>query len=306
MTKRLLLLSTALFTLAYCQAPAPAPAPVKKAVPAKKIVATPAPAPVQQAKPQPPANELTVEQVCQLVQAGLSEDLVIAKIKKNNKAFDLTTEQLLQLKKAGASDNIIRLLMDPTVQPVAAPAAPAVTTPTPAVPANIERSLPNSLPEVDKAVGIYLVEDGGKLTRLMRTAFTSQKIGTLGVMGGAMTMGALKTKIRAVLYGSSAKVRVQNKRPEFLFNLSEDVQPTRDYVLIRLDKKSRTREAIVGSMRIGGPNMGFDEKKTLKFSAKEIAPGKYMLKLENDLIVGEYVFCPANGELAAGYDFGVE
>lgn len=309
MAKRVFLIFAALFFGLNAQIPTPS----KKTAPAKKATAAPA-VPVQKTEPQPAAataSELTVEQIIRLVQAGLSEDLIIAKIKKNNKAFDLSTEQILQLKKVGASDNIIRVLMDPQAQLVTVPAAsPAVTptevlTPTPTAPANVERSLSNNLPEVDKATGIYLVEDGGKLTRLTRVAFTSQKIGTLGVMGAAMTMGALKTKIRLVLYGSSAKVRVQNKRPEFLFNLSEDVQP-RDYVLIRLDKKSSTREAIAGSMRIGGPNMGFDEKKTLKFSAKEMAPGKYMLKLENDLAVGEYVFCPANGSLVAVYDFGID
>ncbi len=129
MTKRLLLLVTALFTLSYCQAPAPTP---KKAAPAKKIAITPAP--VQKVDPRPPANELTVEQVIQLVKAGLSEDLVIAKIKKDSKAFDLSAEQLLQLKKAGASDNIIRILMDPQAQPVAIPAPVLATVAPPVIP----------------------------------------------------------------------------------------------------------------------------------------------------------------------------
>jgi len=78
-----------------------------------------APAPrVSSPKAAPAASQrsdayLSVEDVVQLVQAGLSEDLVIAKIVKNGKAFDLSTSELLQLKKARATDNIIRAMMNP-------------------------------------------------------------------------------------------------------------------------------------------------------------------------------------------------
>jgi len=149
--KQVFLLSVALFfvlnTLMNAQTSTPAKkvTSTQKTAPAKKAVATPT-APVQKTEPQPakPANELTVEQVIQLVQAGLSEDLIIARIKKNNKAFDLSTEQILQLKKAGVSDNIIRVLMDPQAQPVITPptppaTAPAVETPKPISTASAEQ-----------------------------------------------------------------------------------------------------------------------------------------------------------------------
>ena len=45
----------------------------QKTSPAKKTTSLPA------------QNELTVDQVCQLVQAGLSEDIIVVKIKKNGK-----------------------------------------------------------------------------------------------------------------------------------------------------------------------------------------------------------------------------
>jgi hypothetical protein len=133
MAKRVLLLFAAFFFVLNAQTSAP-PKKVtstQKTAPAKKAVVAPT-APVQKTEPQPtkPANELTVEQVIQLVQAGLSEDLIIARIKKNNKAFDLSTEQLLQLKKAGASDNIIRVLIDPQAQVVSTPTTPPTSAPT--------------------------------------------------------------------------------------------------------------------------------------------------------------------------------
>jgi hypothetical protein len=56
---------------------------------------------------------LTLHDVVQLSQTGLSEDLIVTKIKKNGKAFDLSTEELLELQKAGVSDTIINYLLDP-------------------------------------------------------------------------------------------------------------------------------------------------------------------------------------------------
>src|ERR1017187_9753604 len=66
---------------------------------------------------------LSVEEVVKLCQTGLSEELIITKIKKNGKAFDLSTEELLELKKSGVSDNIIKFLLDPS-QPYTPPAPP--------------------------------------------------------------------------------------------------------------------------------------------------------------------------------------
>ncbi|MEK7992817.1 MAG: hypothetical protein AAB403_03330 [Planctomycetota bacterium] len=84
-----------------------------------------------------------MDDVIQLVQAGLSEDLVIAKVKKNGKAFDLSTNQLLQLKKAGVSDNVIRALLDPSAE--LAPQAPA-PPPAPAAPPTPSPDAPSSQP----------------------------------------------------------------------------------------------------------------------------------------------------------------
>jgi len=68
---------------------------------AQKAVQKPA-EPAAVAKPQ----ELTVDSVVSMVQAGLSEDVIIARIRKEDKAFDLSPEGMIRLKRAGASDGI--------------------------------------------------------------------------------------------------------------------------------------------------------------------------------------------------------
>src|SRR5450755_4995385 len=75
------------------------------------------------------ATPLSVEEVVKLCQTGLSEELIVTKVKKNGKAFDLSTEELLELKKSGVSDNIIKYLLDPS-QPYSPPPPPTPPAPT--------------------------------------------------------------------------------------------------------------------------------------------------------------------------------
>jgi len=96
--------------------------------------ATPAPKPAA-AKPKPAPAGLTPASVKSMIKAGLSEDLIVSRIKKENKPLDLTPDQMIDLKNAGASDRIIALLLDPKTDPgpsVVAAAKPAEPAPTPA------------------------------------------------------------------------------------------------------------------------------------------------------------------------------
>lgn len=87
---------------------------------------------------RPPARQaLTVDSVAGMAKAGLSEDLVVNAVKKENKAFDLAPEDMIKLKQAGVTDRVIRLMMDPNADVTAgakvADPGPAVSAPEPAV-----------------------------------------------------------------------------------------------------------------------------------------------------------------------------
>lgn len=75
---------------------------------------------------------LTVDGVVTMLNGGLSDDIIIAKIHQANTAFDLSPDDMVRLKKAKASDAVIKAMMEAT--PAAAPAAtPAVAqAPAPA------------------------------------------------------------------------------------------------------------------------------------------------------------------------------
>src|SRR5579863_9707840 len=83
------------------------------AAPAQKITvaSTAAPKPARVAAPK---NEgITVGDVLSMVQAGLSDDLIIAKLRKVNRPTDLSAADLITLKKANVSEPVIRVMMDP-------------------------------------------------------------------------------------------------------------------------------------------------------------------------------------------------
>ncbi len=100
--------------------PAPKPAPAKPA--AAKSAAKPA------AAPSP------VDSVIQSVKMGLSENLIIKTLQRDNKPMNLTPADLVKLKNAGVSENIIGAMLDPASAPAPAAAAAPAAAPAPPPP----------------------------------------------------------------------------------------------------------------------------------------------------------------------------
>ena len=65
------------------------------------------------------APSLTVDEVISLISAGISGDLIIAKIRTSGQTFDLSTDDMVRLKKAGASDAVMKAMMNATPAPAA-------------------------------------------------------------------------------------------------------------------------------------------------------------------------------------------
>src|SRR5580658_3955545 len=90
----------------------------------------PPPAQPAPAKPAAPKAASPVDQVIDLVNAGMSESLIIKSLQAQNKPAALAPADLVRLQKAGVSANIINVMMDPKgASASAAPAAPAAPAP---------------------------------------------------------------------------------------------------------------------------------------------------------------------------------
>ncbi len=101
---------------------------------------TPAPQANQQS-----ANANGVDSIIALVQANMSEGLVLKTIQRQNKAYDLTPDDLLKLQKAGVSERIINAMLDPSS--ASAPATPPATAPAAQPPA----AAPSAAPAAPRA-----------------------------------------------------------------------------------------------------------------------------------------------------------
>src|SRR5580658_4046702 len=82
---------------------------------------------------KPASGSLTIEDIVSLSKAGISEEVIVTKVKVNAKPFDLNTDEIIELKKDGVSETVIKYLTNPAL-PYSPPAPPAPPAPVPAAP----------------------------------------------------------------------------------------------------------------------------------------------------------------------------
>jgi hypothetical protein len=258
---------------------------------------------------------LTVDEVLQLSQAGLSEDVIVAKIKNHGKPFDLTTTQLLQLKKAGVSDNIIKFMLDPTI-PVSAPAAVVAAAPVVVAPpapriTQVQEQPKNTDPlasRIPMEPSMYYLRDS-ELVKVDMKTLASAKVA--GRLGNVLTAGIKSVKTNAYLIGPSAKTRTRETSPVFYIRLPEGTG-VEELVLVSLFQKNDRRELEVGAAGgIVGAKQGLRMETMKPMETQELGPRLY--KVATGILgKGEYFFYlvgsadSVKGIQGKGYDFGVE
>lgn len=267
----------------------------------------------QKAAKAEPSGGLSVDDIVALASAGISEDLIITKIKKNGKAFDLNTEQILQLKKAGVTNNVMKAMLDPGTDPAAAAPAPAAVVPgavaprVTAVPAKPKEEDP-VLSRLPAQAGMYCLR-GGELVKIDLKTLASAK--TAGRLGHTLTLGVKSVKTNAYLIGPSAKTRVQDTSPVFYVRLPEGTSID-EVALVSLYVKPDRRELEV-SAKSGfvGSKQGLRMETMKPFESEELAPNVY--KIATSILGrGEYLFYlvgsadQIKGIQGKGYDFSVQ
>ena len=276
----------------------------------------------------PGGAKMSVADVQDMIQAGLPEDLIIAKLKKQNNAFDLTPQQMVQLKKNGISDNIIKVMIDPT----AVISAPAVITLVPgnrasgATPgvgvsdAAIEANVNNPDAPHDSGIYLFTSKDTQQIMIALERAATQ---GTkTGVLGAAFTYGLVKGKTRAVIPGPHASIRTGDQRPIFYFYFEEKsaglgkagfgaqtVSNPNQFSLVKLEVKKDHRETVIGTIGFGSASSGTDSKSMIAFKADRLRPGAYRVVPTANMEPGEYCFMSPSAAGAAGaadmFDFSI-
>lgn len=231
---------------------------------------------------QEASRRLTNQDIINMAALGLSDDLIIAKIRSVSGAdglkFDTSVDGLKSLKAANISDAVIKIMINP-----APPPAPVVVT------ASAISNDPNLPPP---EVGVYW-KDGANFVLVQGMTLSRAKVG--GRAGSFFTNGIRSEHWDATVEGPISKNQIKDRRPVFYFYVP-DGDTAADYVLIKLEKKSDHREFQVGSFGgFTGGKSGVKKDKEIPFRADHVGIRVYKITLDSDLQAGEYAFFLGTG-----------
>src|SRR5262245_51821757 len=232
---------------------------------------------------------MTNETVIQMVKAGFSESVILAKMRSSQTKFDTRTDALIELKKAGVPEKVMQAIVSGGAAPASAPAAASAPAPAMAAPAPGGRRGP-----------IYHVS-GGKQVEL---------IGTSGdIESSRAPFSGRKTEL--VIAGNKAKYRTADRQPVFLTS----ADPA-DVVLVKLDPGKNDRNLRISGSSYVGPYAGSVSQKGIRsedrvdFEADRDQRGLTRIRPRAPLAPGEFafVFTRTSGTMPQGvlYDFGVD
>lgn len=255
------------------------------------------------AAPSTKAEALTNADVLKLVEAKLSDDLIISKIRASACSFDTDTDTILKLKSQGVSDAVIQAM-------VGAGASPTRPLTSAAPPAD-----PND-PKSPHESGLYWLAKQGPERRMVRLESSSYP-------GQKASPGFMSAKVKAVLSGQHAALRISEPTPEFWFYFDEKstglsqspsgASKPEDFVLAKMDAKSKERELVIADMKsFGRLSSGVREGDTISVDVQKVAPSVYKVTPIKPVGPGEYCFVPsgaAGAFVTAGgrlFDFGID
>jgi len=233
---------------------------------------------------------LTNDSLIALKKAGLSDSIIISKIKSSQTKFDTSTNAIIGLKKAGMSDQVIEAVVN------AGSGAPAAAAPAPAPAAPAGAAV---APAASRESIVHLI--GGKSVELV-PANASMEFST----------GFFDSKSELVLKGRKATYRIADKKPVFYSTWSSNDAP-----LVRLkpgsDHDDRNLKISSGSFAPFGGSVKYgvrSEDKVDMESVERDSRGLYKLTPKEPLKPGEYGFVltygTATGASGRVYDFGVD
>jgi hypothetical protein len=233
-------------------------------------------------------KRLTNQDIISMTQLGLSEDVIIAKIRAASAAgadaisFDTSVDGLKALKAANVTDGVIKVMINPTPPP------PTIVTAT-STPMTIDPNLPP--PEV----GVYW-KDGANFVLIPGQAVTNAKVG--GKAGSFFTDGLRNQHWDATLNGPTSNNRVKDSHGVFYLYVP-DGSSSSDYILIKLNKKSDHREFQIGSFGgVSGGKSGVKKDKEIEIKSEHVGIRTYRVTLGEDLKPGEYGFFMGSGQSA--------
>jgi hypothetical protein len=260
----------------------------------------------------PTVEILTNDRVVTMVKAGLPSAIIVTKIQASKTNFDTNTDELIRLQKAQVPAEIINAMVTATTR------ASTATSTTGA--GDASKADPND-PAAAHEAGIYLYQEkDGQRRMIQLDPSVSKQSKTGGVFTSAMTGGLTKIKFKAALASSNASLQLDVARPIFYFyfevknaglsNNTYYATNPNEFVLVKFDAKSNSREVTVSQMNAFGAQSGTMDKAARGFTVEKLGPGVFRVTPQMDLTDGEYGFYNGGGVGPSGgakiFDFGIK
>lgn len=230
------------------------------------------------------------DSVMAMKRAGLSDAVILAKIRTSQTKFDVSTQALVALKQAGISDQIIEAMVGSS-GPGGATRPPVAVTPGPRT-ATVA-ALPQARESIFHMRGDQYIELVPAISSL-ETNFAF-----------------FQSKSELVLKGRKAAYRITERQPVFFSMWAPNEVP-----LVRLkpgdDHDDRNLKYSSGSfMPFGGSvKQGVRSQDTIDVDSEKDPRGFYQLKPKEPLAPGEYGFVLTGGFSAGAggkiFDFGID
>ncbi len=260
---------------------------------------------------------LTNKSIVELHELGFGEEVIVEKIKNTRCEFEVGIENLKTLKEAGVPSGVISAMINADSSGES----------------DEVRADPND-PQSPHESGIYVYRvdrEEAALEKIEPSMYTQTKSG--GFMKSALTYGAVKAKMKAVLAGTGARVVVGSK-PTFYFYFEETqtglssqnqgmIPGQRTYTnpgefvlaQFKVKQKKKNRELVVAKIgAFGGVQSGAIDETVRQFDYEKLSPGIFKVTTREVLEAGEYCFyyggsaTPIYGFWGGGnqvFDFGV-
>lgn len=229
------------------------------------------------------------KEIVEMVSLGLSEDVIIEKIRSAPEVkFDTDLPALKALKDAKVPDAVIRQMISPKAAPAVAAAV---------VNAGAKEAVDPNLPP--KEVGVWW-KNNADWVFIEGQNVSQAQIG--GRAASKLTFGIKSKHWNAYLMGPQSKNVVKDQKPVFYFYVLEGASAN-DFALMKLDKKGDRRQFEVGS--IGGwtgQKSGVREGNMKGFTAERVAARTYKVTINESLPAGEYGFFMGTGQQMAMND----
>jgi hypothetical protein len=251
------------------------------------------------------AEVVTNQTVIKLQKAGISNDIISAKINNSPCSFDLSVDGIIALKKDSVTDDIIKVMITrgSTVAPPQSPANPVVAAPVVSAPVNnmLVTPVQNNKPaqkdtraaELALAPGLYYFNPTtNEYTELETAALTKNAENVTGKV-----TGFFNGKIKASIPGRESNTVVDAGKPLFVLVFDTENRNARtaapnpsDYLLVQFEPTGSDREINLRKSSADGFDRGVDNTAKLQFHYKRIQKGLFEITPSSPMPTGEFCF----------------